>query len=347
MRGHRPDSCEITMPDIATDNDRLMPNPDFTFDQYRALLRRSSEAYSFADFSILGDADLATRKFFLLRHDIDYSPAQALALAKIEAELGVKATYTVQLSGRFYNPLEARTRDQLREIHELGHDIGLHFDAVWHGVETEEALEEAITWEAELLEKIIGRAEIRMFSFHDTTPFTMACQAPEYGGLWNAYAGVLQENVEYTSDSNGFWRFRTWDQLLDESPDRAQVLIHPGWWADEPGAPGQRICQVIDRRARDTWAAYSDNLSRNARENRMGLGAIPEILVARLGPDGANILRLWLSGWRTEACSVLTREVHKATIEAGVGDLSSVDLETFEGLARLLEAGSTEDIKTK
>lgn len=288
----------------------------FTLESYRDHVERSAALHPIAGFEVIDEPRIAEKNFCILRHDIDYLPERSLRLARIEAELGVRATYTVQLGSRFYIVFERETRAQPQEIHALGHYIGLHFDAVWHRIENEAALEDAIASEAELLSRLLG-APVRMFSFHDTTPFTVACQAPRYGGLWNAYAGILQSQVSYTSDSNGHWRYRSWHEALEERPPRLQVLTHPGWWIEEDATPGERICQVIEDRARLVWRTYSENLAVNGRENRTGIEAVEAALQAKLGQRGADIARRWLSGDRTAAFLMLC---HAAA--AGGADVS-------------------------
>ena len=332
------------MASISSDPAGCSPQP-FTFDEYRALLERTAAAYPFADFSVAGDPGLPTKRFCLLRHDIDYSPSRSLALARIEAELGIATTYTVQLNSLFYNALERGVRDQLRAIAELGHHIGLHFDAVWHGIEDEAALNEGIAWEAETLGRAIG-AEVRMFSFHNTTPFTMACREPRYGGLWNAYAGVLQEHVSYTSDSNGYWRFRSWRQALDENPDRLQVLTHPGWWDESPATPAERISRIIEDRARTTWSAYAATLSGNARENRTGVAQASRILPALLGEEGQELLRIFLSGRRRAACDALETALQARSGKPAAGADGPDEAERFEALAAALESLASGDRTT-
>ena len=71
----------------------------------------------------------------ILRHDIDNSLPQALRLAEIEAEEGVKSTWFVLLRTDFYNPASAASQRILRRIRELGHEIGLHFDEMAYACE--------------------------------------------------------------------------------------------------------------------------------------------------------------------------------------------------------------------
>ena len=44
----------------------------------------------------------------------------------------------------------------------------------------------------ELLENFL-EVKIEVFSFHNTTPFTMSCQNYKYGGLINTYSSYFQE----------------------------------------------------------------------------------------------------------------------------------------------------------
>lgn len=274
---------------------------NFSLGEYQKLLRLTAEQYTCLGFEAL---ESPQSRFAIIRHDIDMSPVQALALARIEANLGIRTTYTVLLSGEFYSPFERSTREILQQISSLGHDLGLHFDAAWHGIENEADLTEAITWEAGVLNRLLdlpaGRV-IKMFSFHNTTPFTMACKASHYAGLRNAYAGYLQENVKYTSDSNGYWIHRSWQELLDQRPDRIQVLTHPEWWTSSEAHPAEKVCLQLVTRSRLTWVGYRKLLQDGDRQNRTGLSASASALAELFPEDGDRLLMLWLEGCRSEA----------------------------------------------
>lgn len=273
----------------------------FTLAEYRRLISATSLKYPCVGFEIL-ESPLPT--FAILRHDIDMSPLQALELAKIESASGVRATYTVLLTGEFYSPFEQTTRQTLRAIAALGHDIGLHFDAAWHGIKGEKQLHAAIKWEVGILNELLDLPDkrgVKMFSFHNTTPFTMACRASHYAGLRNAYAGVLQDEVQYTSDSNGYWIHRSWDQLMRESPLKIQVLTHPEWWHQRELEPAEKVCSQLHARATDAWASYRALLQRGSRHNRTGLRVPPGRLAELYPEDGDRLMVLWLSGSRVEA----------------------------------------------
>lgn len=274
----------------------------FTHDNYRRLLRLTRDAYSIRGFEVLDGSWADDEEFAILRHDIDLSPSRALEIARIEAEEGVRSTYTILLTSDFYNPLEPRARDTLRQIRDLGHELGLHFDAQWQAIEGEADIDDAVRWQADVLSHALGQ-DVPMFSFHNTTPFSMSCYSDRYGGLRNAYAGRLQQQVSYTSDSNGTWRYRSWDQILDEHPPRIQVLTHPDWWTPSELAPAEKICTELDQRSREVWHHYCELMATSGKRNECDI--IDELSVMReLDGDAA---RLWLSGFRREA---LIRLIH-------------------------------------
>ena len=45
----------------------------------------------------------------------------------------------------------------------------------------------------------------------------------------NAYAKYFKDNVEYCSDSNGYWRHQRLENFLNNKHDKIQVLTHPVW----------------------------------------------------------------------------------------------------------------------
>jgi hypothetical protein len=310
----------------------------FTLDGYRSLLRRTAETYEMADFHVLGDPDLARKKLCILRHDIDISPRRALETARIEAELGVRSTYTVLMTGRFYNPLERDVRDLLLEIVALGHHIGLHFDAAWHGVDTEEKLAAGLAWEVETLGNVLSGVPIEMFSFHDPSDVAMGFQETQYQGLWNAYSAVQRQAFSYLSDSNGYWRFRSWQQALDEHPERLHVLIHSEWWIDRYLPPAERISTAIDERSIYMWQKYCAGLVATHRENKSDVPQVLEILPRILGGEGDRLVQHWLSGERAGALLNLLLEVRSRS----GGESPSAEEEAARGVLSGLADGRTD-----
>jgi hypothetical protein len=236
--------------------------PDFTEARYRALVEHACSRFRFRRF---GD-DLASEGIALWRHDIDFSPQRARALARIESDLGVTATYFVLLGSPFYNPFEEAVRTALCEIAGMGHDIGLHYDAASSAVVTD-GHEERIAFEAATLSRQL-RVPIRAFSLHNPSVSGGDLDAPRHAGLINASASELRAQFTYTSDSNGLWRFRALAEMIaDPSVGRLYALTHPEWWQSEPMPPRQRLQRCID--GRKTWSEnyYDALLTAHSRPN--------------------------------------------------------------------------------
>lgn len=95
---------------------------DFTLKIYRLLLQTLKKSgYLFFTFEeyCSGKAD---GKFVILRHDVDLRAGHSLATAKLEAELGIKASYYFRVVPQSKKPAI------IKEIVDLGHEIGYHYE---------------------------------------------------------------------------------------------------------------------------------------------------------------------------------------------------------------------------
>ena len=238
-----------------------MPGHDreFTEDAYRTLVRQAKQRYEFLTFDSAATAEAGV----LWRHDIDMSVHRALALATIEHDEDVRATYFVYLHSRFYNALEDAIVERLRSILAMGHHLGVHFDPrfVAGGV----SLEQAVAAERATIEQACG-ARATALSFHDPD-VTAITDADEIAGIVNAYGRTLRERFEYASDSNGYWRFKPLSDVLISAGPRLQVLTHPEWWVPEPMPPRARVARAIDGRAAYMAAKYDAAMKDVGRDN--------------------------------------------------------------------------------
>jgi len=257
---------------ISTENKPLnqsTQDDDFTVEHYRQLLRLAKTGWEMATYENI----CWTKEFILWRHDVDYSLNRSLALAKVEIEEGVKATYFVNPHSEFYNLAEAGQHEIVKKILVLGHDLGLHFDASFYDIESEDHLNTLVAREAGYLKELFGRQPVA-FSFHNPVAAHLACEAEEYGGLVNCYSKRFKTEVAYCSDSNGYWRFRRLYDVLKEKKDaRLQVLTHPDWWQEKPMPARQRIFRSVYGRASATMQSYDDGLESHARVNQAGVAA--------------------------------------------------------------------------
>jgi hypothetical protein len=236
---------------------------DFTAARYKEILQLMFRRFQCADY----DAVHRASGLAILRHDVDMSPQRALALASLESEESVRATYFFQLSSRFYSVFEKDVRRIVREIRAMGHRIGLHFDPDLYADGTE-PMTSKLKYEAGVLSEIAG-IDISVFSLHNPT----LADPKEYtvtmvGGMTNATAPYFREAFTYCSDSNGVWRFRPLaDVIRDPKVENLHVLLHPEWWQPTAMLPRERIQRCIDGRRIACEQYYDALLAENSRPN--------------------------------------------------------------------------------
>ncbi len=216
---------------------------DFTFDNYRRLIRYAKEKGF--EFILHKDKFKAERKDIIWRHDVEFEPDIALKMAQIEREEDVCASYFFQLHSPYYNLLDNHYRKIFHDIKEHGHLVGLHFDCRYWGISDERQLTEYVSIDKEYMEKALD-VKIDTFSFHNTTPFTQSCLEYTYGSLINVYSSYFKEHYNYCGDSLGYWRFdRLEDVLKDPKVQHLQVLTHDANWTEEVMSPRKRFAKAI------------------------------------------------------------------------------------------------------
>lgn len=244
---------------------RIMKNKDkykfeyFTIDNYRNQLQLAIDnGFQFISFE---DDFINERKDIIWRHDVEFSPDIALTMARIENELAIKTTYFFQIHSEFYNIFERYFSDILFEIKSLGHYIGLHFDSHYYDIKTEDQLETFIHQDKAYFEKIFN-LKLRVFSFHNTTPFTLSCEKRHYGGLINVYSDFYKSKFRYCADSTGYWRYEVLEDILvDTQIQHLQVLVHDAMWSDTVLSPRQRVRKSIQDNTNRVKVQY-DNILR-------------------------------------------------------------------------------------
>lgn len=230
----------------------------FTIDNYRKVVELA-KGMGFS-FILHKDDFVEERKDIIWRHDVEFSPEQALKMAKIEHEFGVKATYFWQIHSEFYNLFNRHFSDILLEIKSLGHHIGLHFDSHYWNIKNEAELNRYIEIDKNYLETVFG-FNIDTYSFHNTNPFVLGCKEYKYGGLVNVYAQYFKDHYSYCADSTGYWRYEVLDEVLRNPLTRhLQVLIHDAMWSDEVMSPRKRVMNYLQSNAKRIEKSYDDNM---------------------------------------------------------------------------------------
>jgi hypothetical protein len=84
----------------------------------------------------------------------------------------------------------------------------------------------------------------------------------------NTYGAGLRKNFTYCSDSNGYWRFRRLQDVLEQAEDeKLHVLTHPVWWVPDVMSPRERLARCIDGRRDFQHRFYDQTLADYGREN--------------------------------------------------------------------------------
>jgi len=98
-----------------------MRERDFTLNTYRILLEALQPHFNcFCGFAEIMSGDKVS--YVVLRHDVDRKPDNALAIAKIEAAAGIRASYHFRAGKVSNHP------DTVRQIVDLGHEIAYHYE---------------------------------------------------------------------------------------------------------------------------------------------------------------------------------------------------------------------------
>lgn len=232
--------------------------PPLTEDLYARLLDRALRRFRFVDYLSPGEGDGRV----LWRHDVDMSPQRAAAMARLEARSGVRADYFFLLSSSFYNALEPACADRIREVAELGHRVGLHFEPPQGDAVA------AVRAHREALAQIAG-SPVRCFSLHNPTTFDASLwQNDVVEGMVNASASSWRHDFTYCSDSNGVWRFRPLEEVIDDPGVRnLHALTHPEWWPSAATPPRETVARCAEGRAAASLAGYDRLLASHGRPN--------------------------------------------------------------------------------
>lgn len=199
---------------------------EFTYKGYAELLELlARKGYAFADYHNYMELE----RCVILRHDIDRSPRFALPLAETEAEHQAASTWFVRLSSSMYNALSQTSRNDLRSLQAMGHEIGLHFDEAAYTAE-DGTMEELIRREADILANVLG-SPVSTVSMHRPAQHILNGDM-DIPGMVNAYSKVFFQDFKYLSDSRRRWREPVEEVIASGMYPRLNVLTHAFWYRD-------------------------------------------------------------------------------------------------------------------
>lgn len=209
-------------------------NCNFSHQHYRYILEKAIKSNfkitNFCCYKTYKNVD----KIIILRHDVDYSPQRALALAKIENALKLKATYFVRVHGQHYHPFDKESWLIFKKILNLGHEIGLHTEARDLSRIFKINPFELFCREKEILEIVF---KIKILSASEHGDFFRKSNYWQKTLLTQKHKSILKirhipedlRDFYYLSDSCSQWKKGCLCENLEKF-DKMQVLIHPDHW---------------------------------------------------------------------------------------------------------------------
>ena len=219
---------------------RLRRMPAFDLRDYEALLNDLADSgYTFHKVTEIKNEPNGYVVF--LRHDVDLHIQGIEQMAKVEASHGVTATYYIPLTLHF-NPLYPDNQRILRQIRDVGHEIGLHYDMETYPTDPKQARKH-LDWEVNILSEVVGQP-IRTISMHQPhmgqpDPFQ------ETDDYVHPHDPRYQEGLLYISDSCRAWRDESLLTCFGPNPPRRLLLLtHPEIWLN--GSVSDRM-QYLDQ----------------------------------------------------------------------------------------------------
>jgi len=227
---------------------------DFTFTKYRELC----EAMVSSDYAILTVKEYLTMgkkpdKYIILRHDVDMRPERSLKTAQIEKYFGIHATYYIRMTKEVFIP------DLIRQIAELGHEVGYHYEVLDKARGDYERAIEIFERELSMLREICDVKTICMHgnsrTMWDNRDLWKHYDFKRYDIIGEAYLSIDFSDIAYFSDTARTWnpKYKIKDvsdginPMIKRTDDLIKViehgkfpflyiLMHPDDWCDELGA---------------------------------------------------------------------------------------------------------------
>ena len=229
---------------------------EFTYGAYRDLLalldRQGYQVGTYHDWQ-------AYPRCVILRHDIDNSPEQALALARVEREMGVRSTYFVLLRSEFYNVAARRYLETLGQIQALGHELGLHFDEKAYPEAGIEETAAHILRERDMLSALLG-TPVTSVSMHRPSQATLDADL-QIPGMINSYGQTFFHDFKYLSDSRRRWREPVEEIVASGRYDRLHILTHAFWYHQQEEPIEVTVRRFISSANQERYRQMEENIT--------------------------------------------------------------------------------------
>ena len=231
---------------------------DFTRGKYVQLLLQLKESgYEFITYADYCSGNLPQR-FVILRHDVDSKPENSLEFAKEEKLLKVKASYYFRTVSESWN------KEIILAIHEMGHEIGYHYESMATCNGNLPRAFEDFKNNLEKLRQLTPVSTICMHgsphSVHDnkdlwilydyktlniigepylTTDFSKVLYLTDTGRRWDGYKVSVRDKIRGFQEewNNRGWSFHSTNDIIsalqeNRMPDQLMITTNPQRWCD-------------------------------------------------------------------------------------------------------------------
>ena len=149
----------------------------------------------------------------IMRHDIDRVPANAVLMAELEHSLGIRSTYYVRTVPSVFR------KDKVAPLHELGHEVGYHYEVV---AKTHGDMVRAAELFGQELAALRALGPVHTASSHGSplSPWPNLslwdnARPRDFSLLGEAYLDIDYSSIAYYTDTG-----RRWDAHLTNLRDR-------------------------------------------------------------------------------------------------------------------------------
>ena len=221
---------------------------DFTIEKYKELCDAVINNYK----SITIKSYLTKKpkgNFVLIRHDVDRKPKNAVKMAEIEHEIGIRSTYYFRMNNDVFVP------KLIKKIANLGHEIGYHYEVL---DKAKGDFKKAIEIFKNELQEFREVCDIKTICMHGNplTPWKNCDIWKKYDFnqfeiIGEPYISLDYDSIYYFTDTGRKWnsnfnlkdsvggkfiKIRSTDDLINSIKnkkfERVCILIHPNRWSD-------------------------------------------------------------------------------------------------------------------
>lgn len=177
---------------------------DFSFTIYRDLIAEIKET----GFKVLTLKEYFKQRqdtpaFFILRHDVDRRPENALKMAFLESSFGINSTYYFRVNKSVFK------KEIIKKVAELGHEIGYHYEVIDKAHGDMRLAGRIFDFE---LAKLRALTDISTVAMHgnpltswDNKDFWQHFSLSQFNLLGEAYISIHNPDLFYITDTGRGW----------------------------------------------------------------------------------------------------------------------------------------------